>query len=135
MPSHTCSMPPDHRLVGDPVDTLTGAIFDRVIDFRLTGPLDLWWYRHYDSSHNENRFALGWGHTHEFDRILRIEGEQLLYELPVGRVFAFPRLKSDGAEKALSGFVLHRLTALRYEVFQNGEPTMEFEFHDPQQPA
>jgi RHS repeat-associated core domain len=135
MPSHCCSSAPDHRFVGDPVDTLTGAVFDRKLEFRLTGPLELWWYRHYDSSHNQRRLALGWGHTHDFDRLLRFEGEGMIYEAPVGRLFAFPRLERDGDEIARHGFRLVRLSHKRYQLVPHGEPAMEFEFHDLHQPA
>jgi RHS repeat-associated protein len=135
MPSHFCSSATNHRLVGDPVDTLTGAVFDRKLEFRLTGPLELWWYRHYDSSCNQRRVALGWGHSHDFDRVLRFDGEGITYEAPVGRLFAFPRLKRDGDEIAGQGYRLRRLFERRYKLVQHGEPSMEFEFHQLQQPA
>ena len=135
MPSESCSTAPDHRLAGDPVDTLTGAVFDRKLEFRLTGPLELWWYRHYDSSQNRRPMALGWGQTHDFDRTLRFEGERLLYEAPVGRIFDFPRLENDGAMASRHGFRLYRLSPRRYGLVCHGEPAMEFEFHDLRQPA
>src|SRR5580692_10597993 len=108
MPSHSCSTPPDHRLVGDPVDTLTGAVFDRKLDFRLTGPLEFSWYRHYDSSQNRRRLRLGWGQTHDFDRTLRFESDRLLYEAAIGRVFEFPLLEKDGAGMSRHGYRLFR---------------------------
>jgi RHS repeat-associated protein len=135
MPSHSCSTPPDHRLVGDPVDTLTGAVFDRKLDFRLTGPLEFSWFRHYDSSQNRRRFRLGWGQTHDFDRTLRFERDRLLYEAPIGRVFEFPILEKDGAEMSRHGYRLFRSTQRRYQLFPHGEPAMEFEFQELQQPA
>lgn len=135
MPSQSCSTDPDHRLVGDPVDTLTGAVFDRKLEFRLTGPLEFRWYRHYDSSLNEKPLACGWGHTHDFYRELRFEGESMVYEGPVGRRVVFPRLAADGDEIARNGFVFRRLTELKYHVFQYGEPSMEFEFRPPRQRA
>src|SRR5215471_15883627 len=108
-----CSSSPillEPRLVGDPVDTLTGAVFDRKLEFRLIGPLELRWYRHYDSSRHDQSFALGWGHTHDFDKTLHLEGDQIVYQAPVGRVFSFPRLANDEDECALYGFVLRRLS-------------------------
>lgn len=133
MPSHSCSTPPDHRLVGDPVDTLTGAVFDRKLEFRLIGPLELRWYRHYDSSQNQKLLALGWGHTHDFERLLRIEGDEMIYFAPVGRRVAFPRLTKDGEEAVRGGLVLRRSSQLRYRIFQYGEPAMEFDFRPSQQ--
>jgi RHS repeat-associated protein len=123
-----CSVGMDPRLVGDPVDTLTGAVFDRKLEFRLAGPLELRWYRHYDSSRHKQCFALGWGQTHDFDRTLRFQADEISYQAPVGRIFSFPRLANDGEESALNGFILRRLSARRYQVFCHGEPAMEFEF-------
>jgi RHS repeat-associated protein len=125
----------DPRLVGDPVDTLTGAVFDRKLEFRLTGPLELRWYRHYDSSRHDQCFALGRGQTHDFDRTLRLDGDEINYQAPVGRVFSFPRLANDGDESTLHGFVLRRLSSRRYQLFCHGEPAMEFEFDRSQQLA
>ncbi|HMJ66218.1 MAG TPA: DUF6531 domain-containing protein, partial [Candidatus Binatia bacterium] len=89
MPTSQCPGKSDPRLVGDPVDTLTGAVFDKKLEFRLTGPLELWWWRHYDSSQNHRRFALGWGQTHDFDRALRFDADGISYHAPVGRMFGF----------------------------------------------
>jgi RHS repeat-associated protein len=135
MPSHSCSTPPNHRHVGDPVDTLTGAVFDRKLEFRLTGPLELWWYRHYDSSCNQKRMAYGWGHTHDFDRALHFTETTIVYKAPVGREFEFPRLKHDGDEVALNGFFMRRISGKFYQLSQHGEPSMEFEWRQPQKPA
>ncbi|MFO1434507.1 MAG: RHS repeat-associated core domain-containing protein [Candidatus Competibacteraceae bacterium] len=121
--------------VGDPVDVISGANFDRTLDFRLTGPLELWWLRHYDSSQSHCHFALGWGQTHDFDRILRLDTDGVSYVAPLGRVVSFPPLASDGVQCANQGFVLHRLSIRRYQVFHHGEPGMEFQFHHPSEPA
>ena len=75
----------DPRLVGDPVDTLTGAVTDRMLDFRLTGPIELRWYRHYDSTQSHRSFSIGNGSAHEYDRCLSIVADGLLYEEPVGK--------------------------------------------------
>jgi RHS repeat-associated protein len=117
----------DPRLVGDPVDTLTGAVFDRELEFRLTGPLELRWYRNYDSSKHNRSFALGFGRTHDFDRVLRFDGDTINYEAPVGRVISFVRPTNDGDERSQLGFVLRRLSSRRYVLFHHGEPATEFE--------
>lgn len=123
-----CNSALEPRLVGDPIDTLTGAVFDRRLEFRLTGPLELRWYRHYDSSQHHRRFALGYGRTHELDRILRLGSDGISCEIPVGRVLQFPPLSNDGDEWALNGFVIRRLSQRQYRLFRHGEPAMEFEF-------
>ena len=135
MPNHSCLSVSDPRLVGDPVDALTGAVLDRKLEFRLTGPLELWWYRHYDSSQHQQRLAQGWGHTHDFDRRLRFAHGEIQYEAPVGRVFKFPKLEQDGDRIKCYGFRLLRLSARIYRLFHHGEPAMEFGFLDFQQPA
>ena len=94
------------QLVGDPVDTSTGAAVDQTLDFRLTGPLEFWWMRYYDSSQRHRRFALGWGHTHDFDRTLRFDIDGLRYLAPVGRIVGFPLLLNDGDEVAREGYLL-----------------------------
>jgi RHS repeat-associated protein len=135
MPNCSCSTAPADRLVGDPVDTLTGAVFDRRLEFRLIGPLELRCYRHYDSSQSHRRFALGWGQTHDFDRVLRFDQEGITYEAPVGRVFRFPTLSNEGDQSARHGFVLRRLSVRKYMLFHHGEPAMEFEFHQSERSA
>ena len=133
--SDSCSLGPNaRRLVGDPVDTLTGAVFDLKLEFRLTGPLELWWHRHYDSSKSHRRFALGTGQTHGYDRTLFVTPDGLRYELPVGQELLFPSLEV-GRESALHGLVLVRTTDLRYELYEHGQPALEFASAGPRQPA
>jgi RHS repeat-associated protein len=125
----------DPQVVGDPVDTLSGAVFDRKLEFRLTGPIELRWFRHYNSSQNNQSFALGWGHTHEFDRVLRSHRGGFTYIAPVGRTFDFPALAGDGEQYAHDGFTLRRLSAARYHLLSHGEPAMEFVFQPAQTEA
>jgi RHS repeat-associated protein len=135
MTNNNCLSTSDNRLVGDPVDTFTGAVVDRKLEFRLTGPLELWWYRHYDSAQSHRSFSFGWGHTHEFDRTLHFSSDKICYQAPVGREYTFPALTSAGDEIALHGFVLRRLTSQTYELNQHAEPSMLFQRNLPQRPA
>lgn len=123
------------RLVGDPVDTLTGAVVDRMLDFRLTGFIELRWFRHYDSSQSHRSFSLGTGCAHEYDRNLSLDAEGILYEEPVGRSFRFPSLKSDGDEYALHGFRICRISSVCYRMFRHAHPGMEFMFPQNSQRA
>jgi RHS repeat-associated protein len=118
----------DPRAVGDPVDTLTGAVVDRVLDFRLIGPLELRWTRHYDSSLCEHVLSVGRGWAHEFDRSLKIDEDALVYEEPVRRVLKFPLLPNDGDEFAVHGFRVRRESANRFFLFTHAAPAMEFIF-------
>jgi len=135
MSCHSLSSLSDPRLVGDPVDTLTGAVYDQKLDFRLTGPLELRWYRHYSSSQSHRRYLLGWGHSHEFDRSLRSHGAWFTYEAPVGISIDFPALTADGQKISQQGFTLHRVHGRCYRLHRHGEPSMEFEFRSSDQPA
>ncbi len=128
MRDNSCLVVADPRLVGDPVDTLTGALLERKLEFRLIGPLELPWWRHYDSSQVGQQFALGWGHTHDLDRILYIGDDKIIYGSPVGLQAWFPVLDANGAEAAAQGFTLKRQSPVRYEVHRHGEPAMEFIF-------
>ena len=127
------------HLVGDPVDTLTGAVTDQKLEFRLVGPLELAWMRHYDSSQHQRSFALGWGHTHGYDRRLRFEGGleagQLVYEGVLGERVEFPLLRADGDEVAMHGHRLVRISPQRYLLHRHAEPSMAFEFSHPDLPA
>jgi RHS repeat-associated protein len=118
----------DPRLVGDPVDTLTGAVVDRMLDFRLTGPIELRWTRHYDSSQCARSFSVGRACAHEFDRSLVIAADGLLYEEPIRRALKFPPLPNDGDECAFHGYRVGRESANRYVMFGHAEPAMEFVF-------
>jgi RHS repeat-associated protein len=115
-------------VVGDPVDTLTGAVLERKLEFRLIGPLELAWWRHYDSSQCATRYALGWGHTHEFDRILYLADEKIIYGSPVGQLVAFPPVSNNGGEATAQGYILKRRSTERFELHRHGEPSIEFVF-------
>jgi len=130
-----CQAANNPRFVGDPVDTLTGAVTEQTLDFRLTGPLEFWWVRHYSSEHCHSRFALGWGHAHDFERHLRFDVDGFVYRGPLGREVAFPSLKRNGDECGRDGFRLRRVTALRYEVHRHGESATDFIFQDAREPA
>ena len=118
----------DPRLVGDPVDTLTGALLERKLDFRLIGPLELSWWRFYDSAIAGQRFTLGWGHAHVFDRILYLANDKIIYSHPVGQQVHFPPLCQDGEAASTAGFTLKRLNHREYELHRHAEPSMAFAF-------
>ncbi len=128
MKGKSCLSGYDPRLVGDPVDTLTGALVDRILDFRFTGFIELRWYRHYDSSQSHRSFSLGNGWAHDYERSLIIDEEGLLYEEAVGRTFRFPPLMSDGEECAFNGFRVQRVSSVCYSMYRHAQPTMEFRF-------
>ena len=117
------------RLVGDPVDVVTGANTDISVDFRLPGPLPLRWVRYYNSGRSTVAGSLGWGHTHDYDRTLIHDLDGLHYTDPFGRQVPFPPLEIGG--RAVSaGLLLRRVTVSTYEILQAGQPAQDFEFSD-----
>ncbi|MEO7985614.1 MAG: RHS repeat-associated core domain-containing protein [Gemmatimonadales bacterium] len=118
------------RLVGDPVDVVTGRNVERTLEFRLTGPLPLEFFRHYDSSRHTRLLSLGWGHAHDLAHTLRFDVDGLLYEGPLGDHVGFPPPLRDGEEVFAAGWRLRRRSAAAYELSRAGSPTIEFEFRD-----
>jgi RHS repeat-associated protein len=117
------------RLVGDPVDVVTGANTDLTVDFRLHGSLPLRWRRYYNSARNAVPCALGWGQTHDYDRILTYDLDGLRYTDPFGSDLVFPPLEV-GEHASNAGLLLCRVTAKTYELLQAGQPVQDFEFND-----
>jgi RHS repeat-associated protein len=121
------------RMVGDPIDVVTGANAYRIQDFSLTGPLPFVWARYYDSAQNARLCALGWGHTHEYDRRLRFDLDGVRYMGPLGQGIGFPPLLENGKRFARAGLRIHRLSLRLYQVQEVGQPTMEFHLPSGQQ--
>ena len=134
MEPHRLSGRGNRRLVGDPIDVVTGANTDVTWDFELPGPIPLRWRRYYKSAQNTVLRPLGWGHSHEFDRTLVKDLDGLSYIGPSGEPIGFPPLE-DGEEEARSGYLLRKVEENHYEVEQAGEPTMEFYFAPEQDAA
>jgi RHS repeat-associated protein len=87
------------RLVGDPVDVVTGALIDVAGDLSLPGPLPIVWQRHYDSSRRATAGPLGHGRTHSYSHTLRPVVDGLLYTRPDGGGVLF-RYQRDGQPAA-----------------------------------
>jgi RHS repeat-associated protein len=115
------------RTVGDPVDVVSGANLDQTLDFRLPGPIPLEWRRYYNSAGSGAHRALGWGHTHEYDRCLIADLDGFRLVGPATTV-GFPALAADGETAASDGLVLLRVGESRYQVHDDVRPAMEFDF-------
>lgn len=116
------------RLVGDPVDVVTGANTDEVLDFKLDGPVPLLWRRHYSSLRHREAGPLGWGHAHEYQRSLRFDLDGMRYVKPSGGFVAFPVPARDGESAARDGVTLLRVSARVYHVAERDRPLLEFAF-------
>ena len=127
--------PSGTRLVGDPVDVVTGRLVERTLCFRLIGPLSLQFYRHYISGHNGLSRGLGFGHAHSYDHRLSFDADGLLLEEPIGLRTGFPVLRADGDAHTARGRTLQRVSLLHYTLARPGEPLIRFEFADPEHAA
>ena len=127
--------PAGTRLVGDPVDVVTGHVSERTLCFRLIGPLFLRWDRHYDSGRNTTPAGFGFGHAHSYDHRLRFDADGLWLEEPIGRRTEFAALRADGERATVRGATLRRRSLLSYRLSRPGGPEIDFDFADPERPA
>src|SRR5262245_18980314 len=123
------------RLVGDPVDVVTGANIEIRREFELPGAIPFRWWRHYNSSKWNQKFALGWGHTHEYDHRLQFDLDGLRYTGPLDKVVNFPPVLSDGEQYTTRGLTLRRINLMLYHIIDPAGMVMEFEFQDFDTPA
>ena len=117
-----------YRLVGDPIDVVTGANIDEALDLKLVGPINLEWWRHYNSAHCDQLGPLGWGHKHDFQRSLEFDIDGILYSDAGGGSVAFPFLADDGDTAVAAGLSLLRVDEQTYQINEAGQPSMEFVF-------
>jgi RHS repeat-associated protein len=116
--------------IGDPVDVVTGALTDIVVDFHLEGPIPLVWRRYFNSLVHHATVPLGRGFSHEYYRQLVADLDGIRYLRPEGTVAEFPAPDADTRETANGGYRLYRASESRYVVIKAGEPDAEFLF-DP----
>jgi YD repeat-containing protein len=124
-----------YRLVGDPVDVVTGANLEEKNDFQLPGPIPFVWTRHYSSDHHGWQRALGWGHTHEYDAFLKFDLDGMQYVGPTGETTYFAFLETDGDEVRRAGYRLVRLRETVYQIHPVSGPAMQFVFTRFDKPA
>ncbi len=91
------------RLVGDPVDVVTGALVESAVDFTLPGDPPIAWGRHSSTAWIERDGPFGWGQRPSYDHRLRAVVDGLRYDAPGLEAIVFPY----GAEGGR--FVGHRL--------------------------
>jgi RHS repeat-associated protein len=125
----SCSPFPEHawQYVGDPVDVVTGAHVDRMLDFSVDGPFVIEWWRYYDSRwHNESR-GIGFGHRHSFDHRLTCDLDGMVYTHPSGAQAWFPYLDGNERRARDNGYTLECAPKGGFFLHRHAEPTLEFD--------
>src|SRR6476660_6223657 len=116
------------RVVGDPIDVVTGAVLERTLEFRLPGDIPIELYRMFDSSRVSQRFALGWGCGHSLERSLIYDLDGITYTGPLRQRVLFSIPEVDGQTVVSGGLLLQRLSQDSYRLALPGETVMEFVF-------
>lgn len=115
------SWPQALRLVGDPVDVLTGAQTFFETDFRLRGEhVPISWTRHYDSRRHQLDRGIGHGFRLSFDVELRVDVDGMCFVNGEGENIEFPFVESDGERLLRSGHILERLGQHHFRVHPPG---------------
>jgi len=119
------------RFVGDPVDVVTGEVWDVAQDFRIDGNRPFVWERYYQSfrAAKENH-GIGAGHRHGLDWSLRIGLDGLRLETPIERL-RFAHVRVDGESVTKDGWRLTRVSGLVYQLRRSNEPVREFTRIEP----
>ena len=136
MPASTkCSTAvPAARLVGDPVDIVTGAVVSVDREFQLPGPFELLWRRYYDSRRHLDDAGCGLGFRFEYDRRLIQDLDGLRYVAPDGSEVGIAGFDRDGEHRDVQGLRVLRVSEQRY-VLIDDKMSMEFAFRDASKPA
>ncbi|MGB8294210.1 MAG: RHS repeat-associated core domain-containing protein [Polyangia bacterium] len=118
------------RLVGDPVDVVTGAQTFNETDFRLQGKhIPLAWIRQYDSRRPGVDRGVGPGFWLWFDQELRFDLDGLTFVNGRGEEIGYPFLSKDGERVMRAAHELERVGPTHYRVHPPGDaPSLEFRF-------
>ncbi len=133
MTSRTCapvSWSQGLRLVGDPVDVVTGAQTFFETDFRLQGEhIPISWTRHYDNRRNQIDCGAGHGFRLSFDVELRFDLDGITFVNGQGDNVEFPFLSEDGERLVRDGHEIVRVGLHHYCVSPPGDaPCWDFRF-------
>lgn len=118
------------RLIGDPVDVVTGAQTSVVTDFQLQGShIPLAGARHYDSRRHQVDRGVGLGFWFAFDIELRFDLDGLTFVSGQGDSIEFSLPAVDGERLMRGAHELERVNSTVYRIHPpGGEPSIEFRF-------
>jgi RHS repeat-associated protein len=115
---------------GEPVHVVTGENYNTHHDFAsFHGGFR--WLRHTTSARSAERGALGWGFRHVFETRLEVRLHRATFLGFRGERIQFPRLRTGENRIGVNGYVLTRLTDMRFRVYERRMGTLEFTRDNP----
>lgn len=118
-----------------PVDVVTGACVDTMVDYRSPHSPLFHWTRYYDSSESGQAAPHGRGFRHEYERSLDADEDVFTYTGETGEEIEFPPYPEGADAVSIDGFVLRRIDATHYQVVEYCKPIMHFAFRSAGSPA
>lgn len=117
-----------------PVDVITGACVDQLLDYAAPGAGGFRWQRWYDSSERDRVGPMGRGWRHLWEMQLERTATGFRFTDETGAVVEFAAPSRD-RPSAAGGYVLRQVSADTLQVVEPRLRTMTFRFALPAQPA
>ncbi|MBT8335197.1 MAG: hypothetical protein KJO11_01245, partial [Gemmatimonadetes bacterium] len=118
-----------------PVDVVTGACVDTIVDYAPQDGSLFRWARHYDSSECDRAGPMGRGFRHPYEMVLERSAEGFRYTDEFGLTVDFPPLGPEGEPVAARGYLLLNGLDGRLEVLEPRERRLHFRSPYPGWPA
>lgn len=93
---------------GDPVDIVTGAVFDDVVDAQAAPPWTFAWSRHYTTLRAREDGPLGHGFRHGYAHRLLLDTQATTFDPPSGDTIVFEPLEAPASSCTRRGATLTR---------------------------
>ncbi len=109
-----------------PVDVVTGACVDTIVDYAPQDGSLFGWVRQYDSSESERAGPMGRGFRHPYEMVLERTAEGFRYTDELGMSVDFPPFGPEGEPVAAGGHLLRKGLDDRLEVLEPRERRLHF---------
>jgi RHS repeat-associated protein len=118
-----------------PVDVVTGACVDHIIDYNPPGEAAFRWIRWYDSSESERSGPMGRGFRHPYELSLEATPDGYRFTDETGLTAELPLFGPDGEPVAGNGYLLRRLGDDLLELLEPRRRFLRFRFVHANHPA
>lgn len=118
-----------------PVDVVTGACVDTLVDYEPRDGTLFRWIRHYDSSESERAGPMGRGFRHPFEMMLERTSEGFRFTDEMGLTVDFPPPVVGGEPVTAGGYLLKQPAGDLLELLEPRERTLRFRWLHPGAPA